>query len=92
MEVGYVIVAGGEGEGGVTAFSGERISLLGSGALAPGTPVKLRVMARQRTEYLEGKSLGSRRDPRGEYSTDIRLCNLRRPQRIWLKEACAESD
>jgi len=84
VTVVFSVVQGGSGHGRVTAFSGERLSLVAEGAFAPGAPLRLRVRSGERSEDIEGKSLGSKRLSDGGYRLDLRVFNLRRAQREWL--------
>lgn len=70
---------GGE-EGAWVRFAGEVLEVLSPQPFAPGAPIPVEVDGTP----LQGKSLGSKRQPDGRFHVRMRLVNLRREHRAML--------
>ncbi len=73
------VVVGGE-PGVWVDFSGEILEVLSARPFAPGAPVSIEVDGTS----LQGKSLGSKRQPDGRFHVRMRMINLRRAHRVFL--------
>lgn len=59
-------------------------------ALAPGSPVRLRLMSEPPLE-LEGRTVTARRDDDSWFAVDVRLVNLRREARQFLEASLSNA-
>ncbi|MEO0321684.1 MAG: hypothetical protein AAF447_01910 [Myxococcota bacterium] len=75
-----------EAEGAFVSYASEVIELVSPAPFAPGAPTRFEVAGLP----LEGKSLGSKRRPAGDFTVRFRLVNLRREHRRRLEALVTE--
>lgn len=76
--------------GTAVAFRNGVLSLRVPVALAPGSPVRLRLLSEPPFE-LEGRTVTARRDDDSWFAVDVRLVNLRRETRQFLEASLSNA-
>jgi hypothetical protein len=80
----YFKISTGE-QGTVRDFEEPLMTLLSPKAFAPGQPLALTLIADDSQLVLQGKTIGSKREPDDRYVVRVRVVNLRRTDRNLLQ-------
>lgn len=75
----------GEARAELRALAKDVLTIGGDRAMAPGSPITLRAVEGE-GPTIEGRTIGSRREPDGRFEVRVRLVSFTREQRGWLVE------